>query len=109
MVAQPHEDATFIWIKRPSDYDMPTGVTYMDGSLLYGNHALQGLASRFGWAAATYHHITGELLAAAYGKTPGWLEGIHGAELWSLLQSFELASPQNQLRTDCMAVKNGAV
>ncbi len=109
MITQPADDATFVWIQRPSRTDMPDGVTYMDGSLLYGNHSLQGLASRTGWAAATYHHVTGELLAAAHGKPPAWLEGIHGAELWSLLQSFELAGLQNQLRTDCMAVKTGAL
>ena len=74
----------------------------------HNHHTLAGWASRAGWAVASFSHVTGELLASAYGKPPAWVDGIHGAELRSLLQTADVAGIHNQLRTDCIAVMTGA-
>ena len=67
-VAQRSADATFEWVKEPSE-DMPCGTTYMDGSLLHNDRNLAGLAARNGWAMATFSP-NGDLLAAAHGVPP---------------------------------------
>ena len=48
---------------------------HVDGSLLYNESKYSGLAARRGWAVATFSR-TGELLAAAHGRPPAWVEGI---------------------------------
>ena len=45
-----------------------------------------------------------QLVASARGRPPEWLSGIHGAELWPLLQGTTIGPIDFELLTDCKAV-----
>ena len=56
---------------------------------------------------AVYNDLD-ELVASARGRPPGWTQGIHGAELWSLFQALHAGPIQCRFLTDCKAVLLGA-
>ena len=76
---------TFEWVVHPAD-GMVGGEVYVDGSRLYADHDLFGMCARIGYAIAIYD-AGQNLLAAARGVPPDWIHGIHGAELFGLLQA----------------------
>ena len=80
---------------------------FIDGSLLYNEAKYCGLAARRGFAIAIYDPLD-QLVAVASGRPPHWVQGIHGTELWGLLQSLQLGPIDFQLHTDCMAVLLGS-
>ena len=106
----PRQDPSdsFEWIVDPGlDLDTAGCSIYIDGSFLYSEARYCGLASRRGWALAVYN-AANELIASARGRPPQWVEGIHGAELWSLLQAVGIGSLPCEILSDCMAVLLGA-
>jgi hypothetical protein len=99
---------SFQWVVSPPSSFSTAGCSiYIDGSLLFNEAKYCGLAARRGWALAVYNSAD-ELIAAANGRPPHWVQGIHGTELWGLLQSLQLGPIDCQLHTDCMAVLLGA-
>ena len=102
---QPSE-ASFVWFKKPAD-GVVHGTAYLDGSLLDSHAKYSGLAAVRGWAVAVQDDH-GNILAAAHGRPPSWAHGIHATELWSLLMAINIADPFSLLRTDCLAVHDGA-
>ena len=101
-------EQSFQWIVDPGASLDTSGCTmYLDGSLLCSEVRYCGLAARRGWAVAIYNKAH-ELIASARGRPPEWLRGIHGAELWSLLQGLQLDPMGCKILTDCMAVLLGA-
>ena len=99
---------SFEWVLEPGPSIDTAGCSiYIDGSFLYSETRYCGLAARRGWALAVYN-AAGEQIASARGRPPQWAEGIHGSELWSLLQALQLGMMQSLVFTDCMAVLLGA-
>ena len=102
----PPPTETFERVKEPMD-GIVSGKIYVDGSRIYGDSNLAGLCARQGWAFAAYDDA-GALCAAARGRPPAWVEGIHGAELWGLAMAVSSADPWTPIRVDCLAVQKGA-
>ena len=75
---------------------------YSNASRIDGDPDLCGMCARHGWAFGAYSS-KGELLAAAKGIPPRWADGIHPAELWSLLQSAMTSEPGSAYTVDCLA------
>ena len=73
----------------------------------YAEAKYANLIAGQGWAVAVFGD-SGSLVAAAYGRTPWWAEGIHAAELWALLNAVHVALPGNCFCVDCKAVQLGA-
>ena len=100
---------TFSWFARPAasygfGRDMPAGAKiFTDGSLLDGGwagyHAL-------GWAFVAINEY-GEVLAAAYGVPPQWVDSIQGAELWAVHMALQTIDMPSALYTDCQTVQKG--
>ena len=101
-VPAPPAEATFVWVKRPSE-GVFSGVAYTDGSLLDGPSRHCGLCSRLGWAFVVIDEL-GEVIAAAHGVPPPWVTTIHGAELWALQMAVQHALPGSAFRTDCLSI-----
>jgi hypothetical protein len=107
VVDQPPEEASFRWIKRPQA-GIAEGTIYMDGSRLYAEWKLAGFCARQGWAMAAYDEA-GNLTAAAHGRPPGWIRGIHTTELWGLFMGAQSSDPFSPLLVDCMSVQKGSM
>ena len=123
------DEESFQWVVRPQDgvaSSVPSAVHafeawrtghppdalpefkgYVDGSLLDGDWQYAGLCARRGWAFAVMDS-DGRVAAAAKGRPPAWAHGIHGAELWGLLQACRATVPDLPLRVDCQAVHVGS-
>jgi hypothetical protein len=94
---------TFTWFKHSDD--IPLGcVIFTDGSLLDGS--LPKGCQSLGWAFVVID-ADGELVAAAYGVPPEWVDTIQGAELWAVRVALLCAAFPSRLFTDCMSVKIG--
>lgn len=102
----PPKDDTFEWVQRPAD-GIVSGKIYVDGSRLDGEWRLAGMCARLGWAFAAYDD-NGYLCAAARGRPPAWVGGIHGAELWGLSMAISSADPWAPIRVDCLSVQQGS-
>eukprot|EP00973_Karenia_brevis_P071703 9963285-Karenia_brevis.AAC.1 len=63
---------------------------------------MPGCCARLGWALASVDR-EGNILASAYGRPPGWIDSIHGAEVWGILMAVSNSFPGAQFRTDCKA------
>jgi hypothetical protein len=99
---------SFEWVVVPEHSADTTGCCiYIDGSFLFSEARYCGLVARRGWALAV-SNAADELIASARGRPPQWVGGIHGSELWSLLQALQLGMMQSRIFTDCMAVLLGA-
>ena len=92
-------------VVRPRE-GMVVGEAYVDGSRLYAEHDLFGLVARIGFAFAIFD-VAGDLIAAARGVPPWWIQGIHGAELYGLLEAVQAAMPGSTFLSDCRSVVNG--
>ena len=108
---QPAEP-TLQWIKRPPEPRRPDDVVrihahYSDGSMIDSHWQLAGICARRGWAFS-WRDRHGRTLALARGRPPEWAPGIHGAELWGLLQSATLSTEDAPFLVDCKAVLLGA-
>ena len=99
-------EPTFNWLVKPIRDDLPSGIAYVDGSLLDGHHSLAGLTPCRGWAVGIFDR-GGELLASANGRPPAWAQGIHAVELWGMLMALQMTESGCPVRTDCMAVLRG--
>ncbi len=101
----PPRGETFEWLVEPPG-GMVDGETFVDGSRLFAEHDLFNTCARHGWAFTTYDD-DGKVSAAARGRPPAWVEGIHATELYGLLQAVTHSSPQSSFLIDCLAVKQG--
>ena len=77
----------------------PTHSAYVDGSRLDANWQLCGLCPRMGWAFAAADDQA-RIVAAAQGRPLGWVESIHGTELWALLMAAINTDPFTRLFGD---------
>ena len=98
-------ESTFVWTTRPRS-GVATGVVYTDGSLLDGGFKLAGLCSRLGWALVV-RSAEGEIVAAAHGVPPGWVDSIQGAELWAVRMATAHTEFCASYRVDCETVQKG--
>ena len=106
-VVQPPKEASFQWIVPPPDEGLPpSSVLYVDGSRLFAEQRYFGMCARQAWALLALDS-NGKFVASASGVPPPWAEGIHGAELWALLQAVRISAPDDSYRTDCLSVKLG--
>ena len=80
---------------------------YSDGSMIDSHWQLAGICARRGWAFS-WRDQHGRTLALARGRPPAWAPGIHGAELWGLLQSAMHSTERAPFIVDCKAVLQGA-
>ena len=80
----PSRDAleSFEWIKRPPD-GLLQGDVYTDGSLMDNEAALEGSCVALGWSFVILG-LAGDVVAAARGCPPGYVDTIYGAELWAV-------------------------
>ena len=103
MQTPPRDDSqfdSFFW-HTPSA-DIPIGCTvFTDGSLLDNKLPKGWLA--LGWAFALVDDH-GDLLAAAYGVPPRWVDTIQGAELWAVQMAMLHGLFPRRLWTDCDTV-----
>jgi hypothetical protein len=68
-----------------------------DGSLIDASgESYQAL----GWAFIAIDD-DGEILAAAFGVPPKWVDSIQGAELWAVRMALQSVLLPNKLYTDC--------
>jgi hypothetical protein len=81
-VPPPAGQASFSWIATP-DGGTCAGTVYSDGSRLDGP---TDLLARNGWAFVVVGN-EGNIIAAAHGVTPPWIDDIPGAEAWAVLQA----------------------
>ena len=94
---------TFIWEKQT--YTIPFDATVCtDGSLLDGKLPKEGQA--LGWSFAVLYE--GELVCAAYGVPPKWVDSIQGAELWAVHMALIHVHFPSKLFTDCESVSKGS-
>ena len=70
---------------------------YSDGSRLDGPSQL---LARNGWAFVAFDSA-GQMIAAANGVTPRWIDDIPGVEAWALTQAAIRAEPGCEYRVDC--------
>jgi hypothetical protein len=82
---------------------MPSGTIFTDGSLIDGGWA--GCQSP-GWAFVAINEH-GEVLAAAYGVLPQWIDTIQGAELWAVHMALQSIGMPSAVCTDCQTVQKG--
>ena len=95
-------EETFIWRRFPEN-GVVEGTVYMDGSQFDGKPFANGLCTRCGWAFVAVND-RGIVTAIAYGLTPPWVDGIHGAETWAFQMATTYAMPGTKFRTDCESV-----
>jgi hypothetical protein len=95
-VPPPKDEATFNWVVMPPGGTF-RGAVYSDGSRLDGPSQL---LARNGWAFVVMNPA-GEVMAAANGVTPRWIDDIPGAEAWALTQAATRAEPGCTYRVDC--------
>ena len=96
IVPPPAKHATFKWILRPPGGTF-RGRVYTDGSRLDGPSQL---LARNGWAFVVIND-DGELIAAASGIPPDWIEDIPATETWALFQAALNAEPGCTFFVDC--------
>ena len=93
---------TFIWHVRPASLPL-VGKVYTDGSARDG--PIPELI-RCGWSFVVAD-ARGEVIAAAYGVPPPWVDDIGGAEVWALYQALMVTLPSDcEYWVDCMPVLN---
>jgi len=94
---------TFVWVTQVRE--IPIGcVVFTDGSLLDGS--LPSGWKSLGWAFAIVDQ-EGNLVAAARGVPPVWVDTIQGAELWALMMAMQHATLPEVVLTDCDSVRLG--
>ena len=77
----------------------------MDGSLLDNDVRYEGWCAALGWAFVVLDP-DGQVVAAAMGCPPAWVDSIYGAELWALLKVAEVAMPSGvDVLADCQSVQ----
>jgi hypothetical protein len=94
---------TCVWFKFARD--IPVGcVVFTDGSLIDGS--LPRECQSLGWAFAVISS-DGDLVAAAHGVPPRWVDTIQGAELWAVQMALQHVLFPERLVTDCDSVRLG--
>ena len=83
-------------------------IAYVDGARLNAKHDLGGLCASLGWAVAA-SDCDDNLVVAANGQIPDWLEGIHATELWGVLMALETFDPGCPIKVHCKALQLGAL
>ena len=108
IVPPPSAEATFHWRVFPAGGSY-LGRIYSDGSRLDGPGPL---LARNGWSFIVLDEDE-NLIAAAYGVPPDWVDDIPGTEAWALMQAALFAIPGCQYFVDCQpcvdAVHKGPV
>ena len=94
---------TFHWHTEPRDVSAHVRVC-TDGSLLHGQWGREYAA--LGWAFVAFDQ-GGEIIAAAYGIPPQWVDTIQGAELWAVQMVIASMPFPERLFTDCKTVQGG--
>ena len=106
LIPPPPQQETFNWVVQPMQW-RSAHTAYVDASRLDAGYELCGLCPRQGWAFAVADD-QGRVVAAAHGRPPGWIDSIHGAELWALLMSALNTDPFLPILGDCYSVVQGA-
>ena len=88
---------TFVWHVKPK---LMPAKGYSDGSARDG--PIKKLV-RCGWAFVVVDE-DGQVIAAAYGLPPPWIDDIGGAEIWGLHQSILVTTPCSPAWVDCLPV-----
>ena len=94
---------TFVWHTRVGELQLAARV-FTDGSLLDGALGPQCLA--LGWAFVVIDDHD-EVVAAAFGVPPRWVDTIQGAELWALQMALAEVFFPKAIYTDCRTVQQG--
>ena len=85
--------------------DIPLGCkVFTDGSFLDGK--LQSGCQSLGWAFVVVNSV-GDLVAAAFGVPPRWIDTIQGAELLAVQSALACVLFPEKLYTDCKTVQMG--
>ncbi len=95
------DEGTFHWSEAPPPGEMQLCATfYADGSAFEGRD--RGMR-RLGWSFVAVGS-DGQVLAAASGVPPPWVDSVAAAEAWALVQAASTALPGSTFKTDCQAV-----
>ena len=87
-------------------YSIPSGATICtDGSLIDGK--LPRSCQALGWAFAVANEAE-DLVAAAHGVPPRWVDTIQGAEMWAAQIALQYVLSPDRLYTDCDSVRLGS-
>ena len=99
-VPQPLLESTFHWVSQEGSGGIE-GDLYTDASRLDGNSRV----GRIGWAFAVVRPGTAEILAAAKGVPPRWINSVPKAEAWALLMAVRVTEFLGATATlDCLSV-----
>ena len=99
-VPPPSQEASFHWKHRAEGVDGIVGDIYSDASRLDGNRV-----GRAGWAFAVVQPGTAEVVAAASGVPPRWVESVPKSEAWALMMAVRVAEFIGSTATiDCLSV-----
>eukprot|EP00973_Karenia_brevis_P087305 12104536-Karenia_brevis.AAC.1 len=94
---------TFHWHSKPAG-DTPLNCRiFTDGSLLDGRW--KGCEA-LGWSYVVLDEDD-NLISAAFGAPPKWVDSIQGAELWAVQVALATALFPKALFTDCQTVQTG--
>ena len=93
------EVETFVWHVKPKSMPIK-GIIYSDGSAR--DDPIKELV-RCGWAFVVVDE-EGQVIAAAYGLPPPWIDDIGGAEIWGLRQAMLVTTPCSPAWVDCLPV-----
>ena len=97
----PAKEATFHWKMQDGGDGAVEGDLYSDASGLDGH----GGVGRLGWAFAVVKPGSAEVVAAAYGIPPRWVDSVPKAEAWGLLMAVRNSMFVGTTATlDCMSV-----
>ena len=88
-----------VWHVKPKSMPIK-GIIYSDGSARDG--PIKELV-RCGWAFVVVDE-EGQVIAAAYGLPPPWIDDIGGAEVWGLHQAMLVTTPCSPAWVDCLPV-----
>ncbi len=95
------DEGTFQWAVRPKSDDLPLLATfYTDGSA-YDSYSRR--MCRCGWSFVAVD-AEANVIAAAHGVPPKWVDSIPGAEAWALIQAANVACPGSVYKSDCLSV-----
>ncbi len=95
------DEGTFHWSETPPRDEMQLQATfYADGSAFEGKDRKM---RRLGWSFVAIDP-NGQVVAAASGVPPPWIDSVAAAEAWALVQAASTALPGSTFKTDCQSI-----
>jgi len=99
-------EESFEWVKEPDD-GLLEGDVYTDGSLMDNDPEFEGSCRALGWSFVVLGP-EGQVVAAARGCPPAYIDTIYGAELWAVQMVVTRAlAGMARIVTDCESVQTG--